>query len=295
MSMKIEKIKEITIPAVENNTPPYSLRPIPAGAFSLHRVCMMIGGIGAGKTSRLMEFLNWVQKGKSPLYDRVIYFSPTAHRENKTKTYLAKDHNFELVHYPKYDDQILAEEMSLMKGNIDEWNMEQKHAKAWNDFCHCKNIDELSLETLMLLEEMGWEKPRLKWKYYPTHLVIIDDCVGEKIFNNSCRGVMTNFLTTLRHYSSSCFILSQIMKAYMPLQLRGGVVNLWVLFGTKSEKHKDSVADELASKCDPELFKRVWDFACENPHDCMVVDYLAKSEQDMFRRNWNNKIVLDEK
>jgi hypothetical protein len=292
--MKIEKIKEITIPVVENNTPPYSLRPIPAGAFSLHRVCMMIGGIGSGKTTKLMEFLNWVQKGKSPLYDRVIYFSPTAHRENKTKTYINKDHNFELQHYPKYEDSILGEEMALMKGNIDEWNMEQKFKKAWDDFCHCKSTDELDFNTLMLLEEMGWVKPQIKWKYYPTHLVIIDDCVGEKIFNNSCRGMMTQFLTTLRHYSSSCFILSQVFKAYMPLQLRGGVVNLWVLFGTKSEKHKDSIAEELASKCDPELFKKVWGFCCEDQHDALVVDYLASSEKYMFRRNWNNKIVLDE-
>ena len=256
------------------------------------RMCI-IGGVGAGKTSFLLKFLKWYDKVKA--WDKCIFFSPTLKGENKGETFMTDKHNFELVVHNRYTDLKMKEEANEMKARIEDWKMWERKKEVWAKFKRVKTIDELDLDDLMILESMGWEKPQNEFPNgYPSYVLILDDLVGAKgVFNANCRGFLTEFILQSRHHSCTVIILSQVFKNFLPAQLRQGSFDKWVLFGTKS-KHRESIAEEMSDKIEPEKFLEIWDFVCQDPHSCLFVDYTAPLEF-MFRKGFDRLVQFDVK
>jgi len=295
--MKLVKLKNVNIPEVPDNTPPYADRPIPKQAgIPLHHLCACIGGTGSGKTTSMLKFLNWYDK--SGTFDRLIIFSPTLSRESKGQTFMDGKHYFEITYYPEYSDSIMMEEREKMLADIEEWNEYERQLKAYKKFKACKDIDELTHDDLVLLEQIDFEKPHWKYPkpYYPTFALLLDDHVGKKgVFNANCRSKLVEVCVEHRHLSLSIYLLSQVFANFVPKQLRGGVINLWILFSTKSQKHKEEIAEQVANKVDETTFIRLWDYATsKSQHDALVVDYKAPNIDVMFRRNFDYLIKFDE-
>ena len=295
--MKLIKLKNVELPKVPDNTPPYANRPVPKqGGIPLHHMCGCIGGTGSGKTTRILEFLMWHDKVGT--FDRLIVFSPTLHHEPKGKAFLKADHNFEITHYPEYTDALMVEEQANMMADIQEWNKFEATKLAWEKFKKVKSADDMTMDELVLLEECGWEKPKWKYRkeYYPCFALLIDDHAGKKgVFNANCRGKLVEFLVAHRHHSCSVYILSQVFANFIPKQLRGGCINLWILFSTKSEKHMEEIAEDVACKIEPEKFIAAWKYATsKSQHDCLVVDYKCNDPNLMMRRNFDHIIQFDD-
>lgn len=286
--MKLVKLKNVSIPELPNNIPPYQFRNYPNQGFPLHMRMCIIGGVGAGKTSFLLKFLKWYDKVKA--FDRCVFFSPTLQGESKGEAFINSKRNFELEVYSKYSDAIMKEEAEMMKQKIEDWKIWERKKEVWEKFKKVKSVDELDFDELMILENMGFEKPQNEFPNgYPSHCLIVDDMVGAKgVFSANCRGFLTEFILQSRHHSCSVIILSQVFKNFLPAQLRQGSFDKWVLFGTKS-KHKESIAEEMSDKVEVEKFLEIWDFVCDLPHKCLFVDYTAPLEF-MFREGLD-KIV----
>jgi len=291
--MKLVKLKDITIPELPNNTPPYMMRNFPKQGFPLHMRMAIIGGVGRGKTSILLKFLKWYDKCKA--FDKCVFFSPTLHGENKGDDFLQAKHNFELVHYPHYQDSLMMQEAEYMKTKIEEWKQWQEKKRVWEKFKKCKSIDELDLNDLMMLESMEWQAPKNEFPNgYPCHVLVLDDLVGAKgVFSANCRGFLTEFILRSRHYSCTVIVLSQVFKNFLPAQLRSGSFDKWVLFGTKS-KHRETIAEEMADKIEVEQFLDIWDFATSDEHSCLFVDYTAPDIKYMFRKGFDTLIQFNE-
>lgn len=290
--MKLVRLKNVAIPDIPNNIPPYAYRNYPKQGFPLHFRMCIIGGVGAGKTTFLLKLLKWYDKVKS--FDRCVFFSPTLKGELKGDAFINSKHNFDLEVYKKYDDATMKEEAMDMKQRIDDWKLWQRKKEVWAKFLKVKDADELDLDDLMILEEMEFQAPKNEFPNgYPSHLLILDDLVGQKgVFNANCRGYLTEFILQSRHHSCSVIILSQVFKNFLPAQLRQGSFDKWVLFSTKS-KHRESIAEEMSDKIEVEKFMQIWDYATNNTHDAVVVDYTAPVEY-MFRRNLEYLIRFDE-
>lgn len=292
--MKLVKLSNVNIPALPSNEEPYASRPIPKQAIPLHHLCACIGGTGSGKTTSMLKFLSWYDRAHS--FDRLIIFSPTADKDAKMKRYITDEHNFQVTYYPLYNDATMKEEVANMEADIEEWRLFLKQKKAYKKFLKVKDVEELDMEDLEMLYAIDFEEP--KWKYkseqYPCFAVIIDDHVGRRgVFGSNCTGYLTELAVTHRHISLSIYLLSQVFTNFIPKQLRGGVINMWVLFSTKSQKHKESIAEQVANKVDTETFIKVWDYATkDSPHDALVVDYKAPSIDFMFRKNFDKLIKL---
>lgn len=291
--MKLVKLKNVNLPTIPDNEPPYATRPIPRqGGIPLHHLCGCIGGTGSGKTTKMLEFLLWYDKAGS--FDRLIIFSPTLQREPKGKAFLKAEHNFEITYYAEYTDAIMIEERANMLADIAEWNMFQIQKSAWDKYKKTKDEKSLSMDELSALEQCGFEPP--KWKYarelYPTFAMVLDDHVGKKgVFNANCRSKLVEICVEHRHLSLSIYILSQVFANFIPRQLRGGCINLWMLFSTKSDKHMEDIGDDVATKIPPDKFIQAWKFATEkSPHDCLVVDYKCNDINLMLRRNFDHVI-----
>ena len=254
------------------------------------RMCVC-GGVGAGKTSFLLKFLKWYDKEKA--WDKCIIFSPTFLGEPKCEDFMNSKHNFELVVHNKYEDSIMREEADMMKARIDQWREWDDKKKVWERFKKCKDVDELSMDDIIALENMGYEEPANEFpEGYPSHVLVLDDCVSMKgVFSANCKGFLTEFILRSRHSSCSIVILSQILKNFIPAQLRQGSFDKWVLFGTKS-KHKESIAEEMSDKIEVDKFLEIWDYVCDEPHKCLVVDYTAPLKY-MFRSGLDKIVVLE--
>lgn len=293
--MKLVKLRNVAIPSLPDNAEPYASRPIPKQAIPLHHLCACIGGTGSGKTTKMLEFLNWYDKAGS--FDRLIIFSPTADKDMKMKRYISDKHNFQVTYYPQYSDKIMREEVASMEADLEEWRQFQKQKEAYERYIRAKSVDDLSMEDLELLYLLDFEKPQ--WKYrkevYPCFAVVIDDHVGKKgLFGANCTGYLSEVCVIHRHISMSLYLLSQVFANFIPKQFRGGIINLWVLFSTKSQKHKEDIADQVANKVDTDTFLKVWDYATKDSHhDALVVDYKAPSIDFMFRKGFDKLIQFN--
>jgi hypothetical protein len=237
----------------------------------------------------------WYDQSKT--FDRLIIFSPTLSREHKGATFLKAKHYYEITHYKQYNDTIMREERLKMIGDIEEWKDFIKKKEAWKHFLSCKKVEELSHDELVLLEDMEFKKP--VWKYeveqYPCFAMLIDDHVGKKgVFGANCTGFLSEVCVEHRHISLSIYLLSQVFANFIPKQFRGGIINLWILFSTKSQKHKESIAEQVANKVDEDTFVQLWDYATkDDPHDALVVDYKASEVKYMFRKNFDHLIQFE--
>jgi hypothetical protein len=294
--MQLVKLNKVAIPNLPSNEEPYASRPIPAQGIPLHHLCACIGGTGSGKTTAMLKFFLWYDKAKT--FDRIIIFSPTLSREAKGRKFLEDDHYFDVTYYPQYSDAVMKVERQSMIDDIAEWGRYQKHKEAYEKFKHCKCIDDLTFDELCLLQSTDFEKPTWKYKQeqYPCFALMIDDHVGKAgVFGANCKGFLSELCVEHRHCSLSIYLLSQVFKNFVPRQFRGGIINLWILFSTKSQEHKEEIAQQVANKVDKETFVKLWDFATkDDSHDALVIDYKAPDVKYMFRRNFDRLIELPE-
>jgi hypothetical protein len=114
----------------------------------------------------------------------------------------------------------------------------------------------------------------------------------KKMFSPTMRGAFVNFILLHRHHFCSVTMASQVLTNGIPRGVRGNV-SCWILFDTKSDKLKESIAEELASKATPEEVLEAWTQACQKPHDFLFVDYHSKDRNRMFRQCWDNQILLE--
>lgn len=289
--MKLVRLKNVAVPDVPNNIPPYQYRNYPKQGFPLHFRMCIIGGVGSGKTSFLLRLLRWYDNVKS--FDRCVFFSPTFLSEGKGESFAAAKHNFDLEVYKHYSDTIMEQEASMMRQKIEEWKLWQRKKEVWAKFSKVKDANEMEYDELMMLESMEWQSPTNEFPNgYPSHVLILDDLVGAKgVFNANCKGYLTEFILQSRHHSCSVIILSQVFKNFLPAQLRQGNFDKWVLFHTKS-KHRESIAEEMSDKIEIEKFLEIWDYATQSTHSALVVDYTAPIEY-MFRKNLDYLVRCD--
>jgi hypothetical protein len=286
--MRVVNLKNVSVPDLADNDPPYALRPIPKKGMPLHHLAGVIGGTGSGKTTALLKFLMWYDNSKS--FDRLIIFSPTLAREPKGQAFLSGKHNFEISYYKEYSDEIMMEERHNMLSDIEAWHKYQAYKRVYARF----KRDAFSDADLEVLMEYDFKPPKWKYKteHFPTFALVLDDHVGKRgCFNANCKSKLVEVCVEHRHLSLSIYLLSQVFANFIPKQLRGGCINMWMLFGTKSHAHMVDIAENLTSKITSDEFIEAWKFATkDSPHDFLFVDYKANDPNQMLRKNFDKLI-----
>jgi hypothetical protein len=121
----------------------------------------------------------------------------------------------------------------------------------------------------------------------PTTLVIADDLVGNRaIYNNQS---LNKALLQHRHYLLSWVYCSQVWKGAIPRGIRNNLSFL-MLFTNKSKTVRREIAEELASHITVEQFEAIWDYACQEPHDFLYINY--DDPENRFKRNFNEVIKI---
>lgn len=292
-NMKVTKVQEIKLPKRKCLEPEYLTRKTPEGMPNLNFLAVLYGAMGSGKSVALYNMIDMYDASKS--YDRIIWYSPTMARDVNGMDYLQRHHNFELVHYPEFNQADFTSELNKMKADIDEYRRYIKQVEIWKKYVHSNyNIDALSVDEIWALDLLDWEEPQTTFKWgFPSFAVVFDDMICEKLFSQNIKNPVSKFFTTHRQHSCCVFFTSQVHQQGVPRQIRG-VVSIWALFRCKSKDLQEDIAKELSFKCDKQTLMKVWDFATQNdPHHFLFVDYKQNDLNKMFRRNFNEAICLE--
>ena len=283
----------ITLPELPNNTPEYESRPYPKDCFKLHMLSAVIGGRSQGKTTFALRLIKLYDKCKT--FDRIVIFSTTAHKEPKMKTFMTSKTFAEISHHKGFSVSELQSELDRMEADVEEFRHYKVRLAVWEKYvAHHYNVDDMTYEELLMLEEMEFTKPRAPNKsgMFPCHLVLFDDLLGCRVFNANMSGLANNLLISHRHYSASVMILSQSFVSFIPKPIRSQNIGLWVLFGTKCEKSMKDIAEDVASKVSPDQFIQAWKMATAKPFAPFLCDYDTHDETRRFRQGIDKLIVM---
>ena len=293
--MRTEKL-QVALPDLPDNTPEYLSRPVPPNTFPLHMLCAAIGGRGTGKTTFMLRLINLYDKYKS--FDRIVVFSTTADKDPKMKAFVEGKKSFaEITAHHGYSDQLLQEEMERMEADLETWRQYKAKLELWKRYQAAgEDLDKLSYEDILMLDAMDWQKPKPPNKsgMYPCHAIIFDDLVGERVFKPNMTGVACKLATCHRHLSCSCYFLSQVFINFIPKQLRANNIGLWILFGCKSDKIMEDIAEDVAAKINPQQFVEAWRFATAKPFTPFLCDYDTHDPKRRFRQGIDTALIFEE-
>lgn len=292
--MKLVKLKNVEVPDLPDNVPEYAERKTPPNMPRLHMLCAVVGSRNSGKTTTALRLMKMYVKAKS--YDKIFWWSPTAKREAKFRSFMSDCEKLgvEIEVKETFNESDFLALQNWMRGEIDEYRHYKKQLEVWNKFCKVHSTDDMSLDELSMLEEMEWDKPTTTYKNgFPSFCLCWDDCIGDKsVFSPTCKGTTSQFWILHRHLSCSVLILSQIVANGIPRQIRGNI-SLWILFSCKSDKLKKEVSEELAFKVSPEKMLEMWEFATKERHNFLMCDYDCPDETLMFRKNFDQLLIDD--
>jgi hypothetical protein len=248
----------------------------------------VVASRGGGKTTSIINLVKLY--AKTHFFDKVILLSPTYYNDTKLST--LEDDRYELTVYTDITHDVVSDVIQSIKEDIEEYKLYKDYMAVWKRFIRARSAEawlkRASPEEIAILQHHDFQPPETKWRHgMPTTLVICDDLVGNRaIYNNS---EMVKFLLVHRHYLTSALFAVQVWKGAVPRGIRNNLSYLQ-LFTNKSKQIRKEIAEELASHITADQFEAVWDFACQEPHDFLAVNY--DSPKYRFKRNFDTLIKI---
>ena len=261
----------------------------------LHTLMLVSGKRGGGKSVATVNFVKKLQDLE--LLDRVLLITPTYH-SNKQIWDLA-----EIA-----DEDILEPELHVLKtiiGIIEaeraEWDLYLQQKELYLQFkkdVRKKRVTQIDEESLLLYQDYGFFEGPPQWKYKqevpPRLFLIIDDCLGCKMFNPS--GGLTSFIIKHRHLGKGLGIsVAMLVQSY---SCQGGIARpirenctALLLFKCKDEQQRKKIWSEVGTDVELEHFDEMYNYATSEPYNFLFVDFSPKTPEQQFRRNFEEYLV----
>ena len=268
----------------------------PVGKDNQHLFGYVVGGIGRGKTTMLLNLLRlYLEEGA---WDRLFWCSPTSGRDAKVHNALDpfRKRGTQIEYLEHFD---IGRVEAVIEHDLARHELSQAYAPTWQRFKRLPVADDgqpelhhLTPQELELLEFFEWAPPPKYPRGKPTACLVIDDHLGDNsVFSRFMSGPLNRFVILCRHRRCSVFISSQSWTQTLPLSLRS-MVNTFALYRCSNKKVRQDIA---ASLCDdditPEQFMQMWSQATAGAHDAFVGFKLLPLEE-RYRRNLDEVFVL---
>jgi hypothetical protein len=288
------------------------LPPVEAFAYETHpdlpKLCQQIlvnGARGSGKTIAAVNLM------KKFDFDRIFLVSPTARSNHAILSMLEinPDDIYDDPDDPDIIDNIKAE----IEAEAEAYDLYHEQMEKYKEFLKYKKRYPFKIPDELLIEFFD---PDTKSFIEPQHwlngrrcrmAILFDDIVGSRLFSKGVRKV--NALAILhRHVGPvkaegggalgvSTFYLSQtytIQTGGITKAIRNNTTSV-ILFKSKSEKELKQIEDELAGEVGPEIFRKVYEYAVNEPHSFLFIDLHPKEHHpSKFRKRFDEFIIVDE-
>lgn len=284
--IKLESIS--TMPAVELIESIQKVKPkIRKGAFDLHTCALFCGACNSGKTNACINLLKLYQDDGS--FNRFILISPTY--ENNRESW----HTLNLRKEDIYYEGILTHGLEVVK------MIEQKIRKIARDYKDYLEYVEAyqafldgvaTMRQQMLVRNRHFEKP--EYQPFPSIAVILDDLSHSKVYSISRDNPFVNLLLRHRHVFDigvSFYLITQNFNSGAPKILRQNLKQFH-LYKTHDQTQLKSIYEQVAQGCTREEFDEAFAIATDKKHDFLTVDLGAKEGEPIFRKNFDQYIIL---
>lgn len=180
---------------------------------------LIYGTRGAGKTTVLMNLMEYEREIMLSGENRVYFFSPT--KDDKVADMVDKyPDNF--VHIDGLDKARLDEVLEAIRAIVEDWYEKIKIYKLLKKLVSSKfNLKKLEPEEVKILEdgnfyvEVDWEK--FNYKHPPVSTIIFDDLASNPLLSGTGKEAKYFYSFALKHrhapHHCNLFILSQYPKA----------------------------------------------------------------------------------
>jgi hypothetical protein len=299
MNTKIveKQLSTIKIKGLENKDLKVVLEPPREAPPTLPRKAFLgtiVGSRGSGKTNCLINLI--LHYDKYNFFQKVYLFSPTAWGSDpKYQLLEGKHHNYEYKKYHTYTDELFKQVLEEIKHDLDEYASYERKLKIYKKFMkygYKRMSPEEMLEVeLMMTDDETIAEPVCRFDRRPMSLLVFDDLVSNtELYKTTPRGIFYNFAILHRHLLCSLLFVVQTWANAVPKQIRANL-SLAILFNLKPEIKKQ-VANEMCADMPEDKFIEIWDSACINPWDFLLIDYDAPRKQ-RFHKNFDEIFVLE--
>jgi len=271
-----------------------------------HQQVLCIGKRGSGKTVAVVNLI------KKLNYDRIFLVSPTAKSNTAILSMLAIDPN---DMYEDTDDITIVEQIKekvLEEAELyDKYHREMERYKEFQKYLN-KNLTGIPNDLLFEFYDFStkqFKNPPEHWLNgrRPMMCILFDDILGSKLFSKGIRS-LNNLAILHRHLGPveaegggalgiSNYFLSQsytVTVGGISKAIRNNCTSL-ILFRTKNEKEYSQIEDEIAGEVGKETFKKVYDYAVDEPHSFLFVDLHPKKEHpSKFRKRFSEFILVED-
>lgn len=256
-------------------------------------VSLAVGSRGSGKSYSIVGLLKQYEKcgivdpeSGELTAQRIILFSPTI---AGNPIFTALQHLSEDDIVSNYSDERLLEKIQDVEQERKETEKYQRLLKAYRKFLKTKSVDALDHDDLLELAKNDFEPPEPP--KYPNGcciFMVFDDLVGTDAFKSTGRSALTNLVLKNRHLRINIFIATQNLKA-IPKSIRTNT-SLFVIFKFASKKIiLEDLYQEVSNTLTLEQFEELYEYATQEEHDCLVMDFTA-SKEERFKKNFKSVI-----
>ena len=176
-----------------------------------------------------------------------------------------------------------------------------------------KSIDEIPPKFLLECFEAGIfdvdteqiKEPQAKYKHRPVFHMVLDDCQSSRLFVSSTTNRFLNICIRHRHVGPmkslgeaigvTIWVLIQnySTQSGLPKAIRGNCTNL-LLFRMQDEKMLEKIMSECGGEVDKETFMKAYNYATQQPHDFLSIEFSPKKKEYMFRKCFDEIIIPED-
>lgn len=248
---------------------------------------------GSGKTTCMINMIRLYDSVRA--FDHITIFSPTTQKDPKFAAFMESKPNAKLEFVDTYTDVKFSEITNQIDKDLAEYEKFKVALAAYKKFLKGGSITKLKPEELIELYAYDFSDPMNGSRFKhgrPSHMIVFDDMVGDKnVYRNDSSGLVGRFTFRHRHYNASMCFMAQSYKSGIPRQIRNNLSTV-VFFANKSEKMKVEIAEEMSSFVSIEQFIQMWDYATEQPHGFLMVDFSARDPTCRFRSGFDQLMIL---
>lgn len=253
----------------------------------------MFGSRGSGKTTCMINMIRLYDSVRA--FDHITIFSPTTQKDPKFAAFMDSKPNAKLEFVDTYTDVKFSEITTQIDKDLAEYEKFKVALAAYKKFLKGGSISKLKPEELIELYAYDFSDPMNGSRFKhgrPSHMIVFDDMVGDKnVYRNDSSGLVGRFTFRHRHYNASMCFMAQSYKSGIPRQIRNNLSTA-VFFANKSDKMKVEIAEEMSSFVSIEQFIQMWDYATEQPHGFLMVDFSARDPSCRFRSGFDQLMIL---
>jgi len=294
-------IKTKKIPLFDVTLPKKSAFTIdtPPDIPKLHTLMVLSGRRGAGKGVCITTFVKQLLDLK--LINRCILISPTYHSNKTIFEPLGLNEETDIL---EPDKDSVKNVIKIIEDEKDGYEQYLKQKKLYSEYKKIMKgntplhlIDpELMIKFLDLQFFDGPPKPKYSDGSHPPRLfLIVDDCLGTPLMNP--KSGLTNLCIKHRHVGEGMGIsIAILVQTYSTNQGLSRAVRenctLLCLFKCKDDNQLKKIHQEIGADINLENFDKLFKFATDKAHGCLVIDFSPKSLDKTFRSGFSEYISI---